>query len=154
VTCKKNCDVVPPSADCNGKCKASCDGSCKVETNLDCQVDCQAKGYASCKADVMGGCEVACKGKDGALFCDGQYVDYGDNLKMCVDALKARFNATVTAESSGSSSCDAGECSAQGRAKVSSKCSVTNPGAGHAGWLGMLTGLALAAMSVRRRRRR
>jgi hypothetical protein len=154
VSCKKSCDVQLPSADCNAKCKASCDGSCKVETNLDCQVDCQAKGYASCQADVMGGCQVACKGKEGALFCDNQFVDVGDNLQMCIDALKQRFNVTVEASSSGTSSCDAGNCTTQGKASVNTKCSVTQPGSGHAGWLTIGVGLGLVAWSTRRRRQR
>jgi hypothetical protein len=153
VSCKKGCDVQAPSADCNAQCKASCDGSCRVESNLDCQIDCQSKGYASCQADVMGGCDIACKSQQGALFCDGQYVDVANDLQACLDSLKARFNVTVQASSSGSSSCDAGTCTAEGRASVKSKCSVVQPGVGRADWLSGGIGLGLVAWSVRRRQR-
>jgi hypothetical protein len=155
VTCKKSCEVKPPSADCQGYCQASCDGSCRVETNLDCQVDCQAKAYASCQAEVMGGCDVACKGKDGALFCDGQFVDYGDNLQMCVDALRARLAVHVQASSSGSASCDGGQCTATGTAKVKSSCSVAAPGASNRHWAAPSAALfGLLGLGTWRRRRR
>ena len=128
VSCSKSCDVRFPSADCKAKCEAGCDGSCKVDTNLDCQLECQAKGYARCEADVQGGCKVRCQSQEGALFCDGQYVDHGDNLKMCVDSLRAVFNAHVEGESSGEAGCDAGSCRATGEARVSSDCSSLPPG--------------------------
>lgn len=154
VSCQKSCDVELPSADCTGKCMASCDGSCRVETNLDCQIDCQAKGFVDCEADVMGGCEIDCKGKEGALFCDGQYVDHGDNLKMCIAALRDRLDIQIDAESSGSSGCDAGTCSAEGKASVSSDCSVTRLGRSGPAALGWSALVGLGALSLRRRRRR
>lgn len=130
VSCRSSCDVNLPSADCEGKCEAGCEGSCKVDTNFDCQASCQSKGYAKCEADVQGSCKARCKAEEGALFCDGQFVDNGDNLDMCIAALKAAFNArvTVTAESEGESGCDGGTCEAKGAARVSSDCSSTRPG--------------------------
>lgn len=127
VSCKGSCDVAPPSASCDAKCEAGCEGSCKVDTNFDCQASCQAKGYAKCEADIQGSCKAKCKSTKGALFCDGQFVDNGDDLDMCIDALKAAFNAKVTikASSEGESGCDGGTCEASGRAKVSSDCSST-----------------------------
>jgi hypothetical protein len=129
-SCKGSCDVDLPEADCNAKCMAGCEGSCKVDTNFDCQASCQAKGYAKCEADVQGSCKAQCKTDEGALFCDGQFVDRGDNLDMCIDALKAAFNAKVTVkgESHGESGCDGGTCEASGGARVSSTCSSTRPG--------------------------
>jgi MYXO-CTERM domain-containing protein len=156
VSCEKSCDVDLPSADCSGLCKASCNGSCRVDPNLDCQIDCQAKGHASCEAEVKGGCEVACQSKEGALFCDGQYVDHGDNLEMCLDALRARLNVRVTASSSGAASCDAGECTAKGAAAVSSDCSVSRPGSRHAHsgwWLGLMGLVGVARLRVKRGRK-
>ena len=156
VSCQKSCDVELPSADCSGECKASCDGSCRVDPNLDCQIDCQAKGHASCEADVMGGCELDCKGKEGALFCAGQYVDHGDNLQMCIDALRARLNVRVQASSSGTASCDAGECSANGAASVKSNCSVAQPGGqrAHGGaWFGLIGLFAVALLRAKRGRK-
>jgi hypothetical protein len=155
VSCEKSCNVKLPSADCSGMCKASCDGSCRVDPNLDCQIDCQAKGYASCETEVKGGCEIACQGKEGALFCDGQYVDHGDNLQMCIDALKARLNVKVTASSSGSANCDGGACTAEGAASVKSDCSVVQPGGRgrHGGWWFGLIGATAVAFRSRRGRR-
>jgi MYXO-CTERM domain-containing protein len=105
---------------------------------------------------VKGGCEIDCQGKEGALFCDGQYVDHGDNLQMCIDALKARLNVNVMASSSGNANCDGGVCTAEGAASVKSDCSVAQPGGrGHHGdwWLG-LVGVAAALMFRSRRGRR
>jgi hypothetical protein len=130
VSCKGSCDVKLPDADCDAKCQAGCEGSCKVDTNFDCQASCQSKGYAKCQADVQGSCKAKCKAKEGALFCDGQFVDNGDNLDMCIDALKAAFNAKVSvkAESHGESACDGGTCEASGSARVSSDCSNSRAG--------------------------
>ena len=143
-----------PKADCNAQCKASCQGSCTVQPNLDCQVECQAKGYAKCQADVMGGCMASCKGQKGALFCDGNFVDTGDKLDSCVQALKDTLNAHVMASSSGSSSCDAGTCMASGKASASTNCSVLQAGARGNAWPGLvLFGLGLAFAARRRKQR-
>jgi MYXO-CTERM domain-containing protein len=153
VSCQKRCDVQLPKADCDAMCKASCDGSCTVDPNLDCQLDCQAKGYARCESDVTGGCKARCKTTEGALFCDGNYIDTGDKLQQCVDALEATLQAHVMASSSGSSSCDAGTCSAKGQARVTTNCSAANPGAGGSALPGILLLLGFGAV-VRRRSRR
>jgi hypothetical protein len=156
VSCDKRCDVELPSASCDAECKASCQGSCDVDTNLDCQIDCQAKGYARCEVDVTGGCMARCDAQQGALFCDGQFVDTGDKLQECVAALKAILNARVMGSADGSSSCEGDTCMAEGRASVSSDCSVSNVGERAAsrnlllGALGLLGGIGLV---VRRRRR-
>ena len=96
--------------DCDAGCEASCEGSCEVDANIDCQAECQADARADCEAELQGGCDVACKSHDGALFCDGQYVDYGDNLKTCVDALKAAIHARVSGEAEAQSSCSGNSC--------------------------------------------
>ena len=153
VSCDNQCDVQLPKADCNAVCKASCEGSCKVETNLDCQVDCQAKGYAKCEADVTGGCKTRCQGKKGTLFCDGNYVDTGDNLQECVDALKATLNAHVMGSASGTSSCTGNECTASGKASVSSDCSVQRAGKRESATPALLL-LALGIAYAARRRSR
>jgi len=153
VSCKKKCDVQLPMADCQAACQASCDGSCQVDSNLQCQVDCQSQGYASCETQVTGGCKVSCQRTEGALFCDGNYVDDGDRLQQCIDALKATLNAHVQAQSSGQAGCDAGKCQAHGQASVKTNCSVVHIGArepfGFAAF-----GLAGALSSLRYRRRR
>jgi MYXO-CTERM domain-containing protein len=152
-SCDKRCDVELPRANCDAACKASCDGSCRVDTNLDCQIDCQAKGYVKCEADVTGGCKTRCKSTEGALFCDGNFVDTGDKLQECADALKAALNAHVMGSSSGSSDCTNGVCSAKGEAEVSSDCSVAAVG-GKQAQTGTLWLLLAAAGSVWRMRRR
>ena len=154
-SCKGHCEVEPPMADCEASCKASCEGSCEVDPNLDCQIDCQADAQADCEAEVKGGCEVECKAQEGALFCDGQYIDHGGKLDECIAALKAALNVKVTSMASGESGCTSGQgCMATGRAsaKVNSDCAVVNPGSGSrpvalvllaAGWV--------LALGVRRR---
>lgn len=150
VSCRSSCDVDLPDADCNAKCEAGCEGSCKVDTNFDCQADCQAKGYAKCQAEIQGECKARCESDEGALFCDGQFVDNGDKLDECITALKAAFNAKVSikATSEGESGCDGGTCEARGsaKAKVSSDCSSV-PGSPANMWaLFALVGAMLAYM--------
>src|SRR5438105_1420269 len=69
---------------CQAKCEASCSGSCTAKANVDCDVSCQATGYANCEAMLTGGCQAQCTTPQGALFCDGQYVDTGNNLQQCI----------------------------------------------------------------------
>ncbi|HVH47761.1 MAG TPA: hypothetical protein VM925_35740 [Labilithrix sp.] len=152
-TCSGSCDAectgTPPSATCDAKCEASCKGSCKAEANVDCQISCQSKGYAQCKANLQGGCTARCEKPEGALFCDGQYVDTGDNLKNCIAALDAYLNVKVDA--SGSASCDNGTCEAKGEASASCNASPTEAPASSA-WL--LAGLGTVIGVAARRRKR
>jgi hypothetical protein len=126
---------------------AGCEGSCKVDTNFDCQASCQAKGYARCEADIQGSCKAQCKAKEGAIFCDGQFVntDAIDACKQSIqDALKIKVR--VRGEAEGESGCDGGTCEASGRAKVSSDCSSV-PGSPANMWaLFALVGAMLAYM--------
>lgn len=79
---------------------------------------------------------------EGALFCDGQYVDAGDNLQECVAALKALLDIHVYAE--GDAHCEGNTCYAEGRAGCSCAASGA-PG-------GALTAFAgLAALGLLRR---
>jgi hypothetical protein len=109
---------------------------------------------ANCEADLKGGCTAHCSDPNGALFCDGNYVDTGNNLQNCIDALNAILDVKVTASASGS--CEGNTC--QGEAKASaSACDVSPGGWGLSASLAPL-GLALAAAAavgarVRRRRR-
>jgi len=152
VTCQGKCDVELPSANCDAKCTASCDGSCKVDANLDCQVDCQGKLYADCEVDVAGGCKTACESEEGAIFCDGQYVDHGDHLDKCVTAIEAYIDAHVDGYAEGSSSCKGGSCMAEGKAGATSSCSLTSTSqSSRATWM---TLGALGLVAIRRRRTR
>jgi hypothetical protein len=149
-SCSAQCTGTPPSATCDAKCDASCKGSCSAEANVDCQISCQSKGYASCKADLQGGCTAKCSQPSGALFCDGQYVDTGDNLQKCIDALNAILNVKVSA--SGSAECSGNECSAQGKASASCNAAPSEAPTANT-WL--LAGLgAIVSVVVRRRKSR
>jgi hypothetical protein len=144
--CQVSCESTPTTVDCAGECMASCEGSCSASGTayLDCQVDCQAQGHAECKADLQGGCEVDCDTEQGALFCDGNYVDHGGNLEECVAALRAIFNIEVTGYAEGR--CEGNTCS--GEAGFS--CTVAGdrkPGR-DAAWL-TLSGLFLFGLATR-----
>ena len=131
------------------KCEASCQGKCEAEASVDCDIQCTSDGYAECEASLEGGCKGHCEAPEGALFCDGQYVDYGNNLEECTAALQAVFNIKASASSSGS--CDNNSC--EGEAEASASCSVV-PGVSGSSAAGfMLAGLGLAAFASRRRRR-
>jgi MYXO-CTERM domain-containing protein len=146
--CDAQCTGTPPSATCDAKCSASCQGSCSGKANLDCQISCQSKGYASCEGNLMGGCTAQCTQPSGALFCDGQYVDTGNNLQNCIDALNAILKIKVTA--SGEASCDGGVCQASGMASASCAAS---PGEAPLSGGFLFAGLGLAAIAARRSKR-
>jgi hypothetical protein len=151
--CQGSCDIELPEADCDAGCEASCEGSCDVDANFDCQVECQAEGFAECETDVEGGCDIACEGEEGALFCDGQYVDHGDNLAECIDALEAALNLKV--ETHAEAACEGNRCEARAGAKISSGgVSCAAAGARRPGLAGawFVTG-ALAWLFARARRR-
>jgi hypothetical protein len=151
--CNASCKVTPPKADCAADCKASCTGSCHAKANVDCQVKCQSALYVDCKARLSGGCVGQCTSDKGALFCEGNYVDTGNNLDSCVEALKQKLNVQVEGYSEGA--CANGTCG--GTAGGRASCSAV-PGTAGAGssWLGlsMLAGVGLVLgrrQSARRR---
>ncbi len=149
-SCDAECKGTPPSASCDAKCEASCKGSCTAEVNAKCQIDCQSKGYVECKGRLEGGCKAQCQQPKGALFCDGQYVDTGNNLENCIAALNAILNVKVDA--SGSASCTGNECSAEGEASAScGRVASSDVPASSPLWIAAGLGLAGAA-AVRRRR--
>ena len=114
--CAVQCEGTPPSASCEAQCGACCSGECTAEANFECQVDCQG----GCTAELTGGCEVQCETPDGALFCDGQFVDAGNNLANCVAALNAILNVKVSGYAD--ASCEGGSCQAE--AGVNASCAV------------------------------
>ena len=134
--CDAQCNVTPPEASCEGKCQASCEGSCRAQASAQCQIDCQAKFDGSCKAELEGGCKARCQKPEGALFCDGQYVDTGDNLQKCIDALRATLNIQV--QGSASAECSGNQCTGEAEGSVSCAASPRTPP--------VLPGLALFAM--------
>jgi hypothetical protein len=118
--CSGSCSGTPPSAECSGKCKAKCEGQCKADLNMDCNLKCQG----SCSAKLEGGCETQCSKPEGALFCDGEYVDQGGNAQECIDAIEAFIKAHVDVSARGSAECAKGVCTAEG----SASCSCSTPG--------------------------
>lgn len=149
--CDASCDIEAPEADCMAQCDACCGGSCTAEANIDCQVMCQADGFAECKAELEGGCTASCNTEEGALFCDGQFVDHGGNLKECVNALKALFDIEVSGYAE--ASCDGASCMAEAGGEASLSCNVA-PEQDQRGWLfGVLLAGGLLAGTGRIRRR-
>jgi hypothetical protein len=151
--CDASCSGTSGSADCKAQCQACCSGSCEAEANFDCQIQCQATGYAKCEADLTGGCQAQCTKPEGALFCDGQYVDARDQLDECVNQLKSLLNIEVQGYAYGDAECRGGTCTAQGEAGVS--CSASNGVGSDAGAVFGLVGAAAAfGMAFGRKRRR
>lgn len=142
--CGISCEGTPPSASCEAKCSASCEGSCTAEANMDCHIDCQG----GCSAELQGGCTAQCESPDGALFCDGQYVDHNGNLESCIAALNAYLSVDV--ETSGSAACDGSSCTAEGSCSASSIG--PKPSSQSLPWFA--AGLAALGIAAARRRRR
>ncbi len=147
--CQGSCKANPP--DCKSKCQASCTGSCEAKVNAKCDIDCSKAVVADCTSKLEGGCQTQCQDPKGAIFCDGQYVDAGNNLADCEAALNAWLKAHVDVSGRASASCSGNSCEAE--AEASASCAVGELGAGSA--LPGVGGLALVAMAglyARRRR--
>jgi len=150
--CTANCP--PPSSgsvDCEASCQASCQGRCEASANVDCEAQCQSSFSADCEASLQGGCEAKCQTPDGALFCDGQYVDYGDHLQKCEAALASIVHVTV--HGSASSGCGSNSCSAEAEGSAKASCAMAP---GSSGWTAptwLVAGFGLLAFGARRRRR-
>ncbi len=106
--CEGSCEGTPPSASCNARCEASCSGQCEASANFDCNIDCHA--------ELTGGCDVACDSPNGALYCDGDFVDTGGNFGDCVASLNACLSVEV--EASGSADCADNKCQAQAEGSI------------------------------------
>lgn len=147
--CDAECKIRPPTVDCSGNCKAACTGSAHARASVDCQVDCQSEFYLECEADLSGGCKADCMSEQGALFCDGNYVDTGNNLEMCIDALKSRLDVQVEGYADGE--CVGNTCT--GEVGGSGSCSALPGGAPRsAGGLGLSLLAGLGLVFARRRR--
>lgn len=132
--CSASCEGTPPTADCTAQCNACCSGSCEVEANFDCNID--------CTAELQGGCETQCQAPEGALFCDGQYLNVTD-IPACVQYLVDNFEIEVEFEAEVSGS-------------VTSDCTVADAGArkstGALGMMAVALGLAVARLRSRKSR--
>lgn len=148
--CDASCQGSAGNVDCNAQCQMCCEGSCTAEANLDCQISCQASGYVDCKANLQGGCEVACSQPEGALFCDGQYIDHGGNLEECVAALQALLNIEVTGYAN--AECSGGSCTAEAGAEASCSVPAVGGDVDESGLALLAAGLGIAVAARRRRR--
>jgi MYXO-CTERM domain-containing protein len=111
---------------------------------MDCQLNCQSKGYLDCRTNLQGGCETACTQPDGALFCDGQYMDVGSQIDQCVAALEAAFQIEVTGYANGNAQCSGGSCTANAEAGISCAQSRGDTSGSALGVLGALAAFGLA----------
>jgi hypothetical protein len=143
--CKASCDGAPVT--CEGQCKAHCEGSCKAKTNMSCELSCRT----SCYAEMSGGCKAQCESPEGALYCDGQYVDDGGNAKACMDALAA-IGAHVEGYADASAECSGGSCEAEAEAGCSlASISPKKPSGSAPYVVGLIGALGALVFGLRRR---
>jgi hypothetical protein len=152
VHCKDSCKVQPSS--CSEHCTKCCTGSCDTQVNFDCDF--------SCFAEVKGGCDVQCQRPEGAIFCNGQYVNASD-VQACISYL-ATQGINVDASARGSVTCDLNGCHAEGDASAglnvppiaqaaAKGCALTPGSADSTGAGGVGLALSFLFMAQRRRRR-
>jgi hypothetical protein len=93
-SCSGGCQLVLPSASCEEICTPSCRSEVRARETVACQIQCQDKLFTECEDRLVGGCKTDCRSVEGALFCEDQFIDHGDNLQQCIDALQD-FEVTV-----------------------------------------------------------
>lgn len=154
--CDASCKGSAPSATCQAKCAGSCQGSCTAQSKLQCQVDCQGTGYAQCETKLQGHCTTDCGDpKQGALFCQGHYVDHQGTVNQCISAIRALLPTVyVDGSATGQSSCSGNTCQASGHAEGTATCAFAPSGSGTniAGAFAVFA--ALGAVFMRRRKTR
>lgn len=151
--CDASCSGTPPEANCEAKCEATCEGSCVGEARAECQVSCQASGYAECEGKLEAKCEAECDKPEGALFCDGHYIDHGGKLQDCISTLDRWLKANVDVEAQGTASGECGSNGCEGEAEGSASASCRAVPGGPVGTGAALFGMVLAGAAVARRRR-
>jgi len=77
-----------------------------------------------CKTRLEGGCDVECKKPEGALFCDGQFVDDNGNLDACIAAIEAAVDIQVDATGTADGDCTGNQCQGTAEGSVSSSCAL------------------------------
>lgn len=150
--CDASCNIDPNTeVECEAACRGGCQGECKAEANAACQIDCQSEFVAECKVELSGGCEVECQKPEGALFCDGQYIDHGGNLEECINALEAAIDTEVQGSASGS--CKNGRCTGDAEGSASASCAFVPGESGSSSGAAGLLGLGLVGFMLHRRRK-
>jgi MYXO-CTERM domain-containing protein len=107
-----------------------------------------------CKGDYVDTCTTQCSQSGGALFCDGSYIDVGDNLNDCVTAVNGIVTTKVTVSLSvvATASCTDGTCKASETTTTScAASSAPVPRTPFAAFGGLL---AILGLGARRRSRR
>lgn len=142
--CNAQCEVATDT-NCQEHCTTCCSGSCNTQVNYDCDYN--------CFADLKGGCDVQCQDPDGAIFCNGQYVDAAD-LDACITYLSQQ-GITVDVSARGTVTCDVTGCAGEGSA-AAGICSVSSPGLDRTGAAAGGASLALlgAVLGLAGRRRK
>jgi hypothetical protein len=103
-----------------------------------------------CEAEISGGCEAECQQPEGALFCDGQYIDHGGNLQACIDALEASLEIEV--QGSAMVTCVPGRCDGTSNGSISCAVDPSRVPTGRAIVLSAV--VLLLTMGIGRRSRR
>ncbi len=154
-TCKGECDASCSGTpvDCQGGCNASCKGSCTADANLDCQASCQAQLSVDCEASLQGGCEANCSRPEGAIFCNGQFVDDNGNAQECLDSIKAWLDANAKFYGTASASCSGSQCEAQANGGCSLGMIAPSSPSGTPYYIAALAALAGIVVGKARRRR-
>jgi hypothetical protein len=80
--CDGQCSALPGSSSCALQCQAACTGDCTAQANLACDIDCQTTGFATCRTQDLGACQTACQSANGAIYCNGQWVNASD-VTLC-----------------------------------------------------------------------
>lgn len=145
--CSLGCEGQLPELSCDERCGDVCGARCEAEANIDCQVKCQAPEFGTCQANISGGCKTQCE-SDGALFCDGEFIDHGGRLKECVAAIDAYITSHVKVYGEASAECGDGSCMAEASAGISCECRSTEEGGPSPWWTASL----LTLLGIRRRR--
>lgn len=140
--CNTQCEVVTDT-NCQEHCQTCCTGSCTTQVNYDCDYQ--------CFATLQGGCDVQCEKPDGALFCNGQFVNAAD-VDACITFL-ANQGITVDVTARGEVKCDLNGCDGTGSA-AAGVCSVSNVGMESAAASTLSLGVLGLAMGLGARRRK
>ena len=156
--CKNMPEPVAQPAQCGTTCTNACSGSCTAQANTECQITCQDQMYTECQTEEVQVCQTTCMDGDGAIFCDGQYVDAEDR-PSCASQLKTELKIDVAIKAVTNVAGDVADATkntaASTKKKAKGMCSVGLIGGGsELSGLGLVGGVAGALAFGRYRKRR
>jgi hypothetical protein len=120
--CTQQCEPVNMTRVCTTKCS----GGCNKSATTTCKGGCETE----CTEQLKGACNTKCTTTEGALFCDGQFIDTGSTIKDCVTEIEGQ--GTVVVDKGGDAICSSSRTASTYLAMV-------------------LAGLATAGLLIRRR---